>query len=349
MNERLRELLEHSVEQYIREATPIASGSLVSVMDVPLSSATIRNDLKTLEQMGYLKQVHTSGGRIPTTQGYRTYVDGIMRNMNIDGGEFCIAAENIMERTGNLPDIIETLCRRLSDTFNYPIIVKGRFDNLEVTDVKVLPLIEGKTLVLINTKVGSITQTLDTEVLSIQECMDASSALTSACRGLSLKGMMETLPEISGQLRTKLEFFGALVEGLAKELGRALGKNLSRNINMIKLLDLPDYADLNKVKRLGRAIEDDITAEELLEKEGAIVIGAELENEKLESTSVVKFNYKIDGVAVASVGIVGPERMDYKQLISALHALMVEARAGPRASNETKELVNSKKRKEDCE
>ena len=347
MNERLQNLLETSVEEYIRGAMPIASSALVEKMDVKLSSATIRNDLKTLEQMGYLKQVHTSGGRIPTTAGYRLYVDKMMSRMQLSRDEISIASENITSRTASLPQIIDELCKKLAETFNYSVIVKGRFDDLLVTDVRVIPLVEGKTMVLIGTKVGGITQTLDTKPLSLQEAMDASASLDTACRGMSLKQMLESLPQIATNLKSQLSFFCDLVRGLARELGRALDNNLTRNTNMIKLLDLPDYADIAKVKQLGRAIEDDETARAMLNSEGAIVIGAEHSNENLDNTGMVKFDYKIDGVSVASVGVIGPERMDYKNIITALHSILSEASGaagvfGDRETSPAPDIGNNK-------
>ena len=104
--------------------------------------------------MGYLKQVHTSGGRIPTTAGYRFYVNKVMSGLQIKHGELALAAETIGARVVELPNVIEDVCKKLGERLNYPIIVKREFDKLVVKEVRVIPLVEGTTMVLIKTVAG---------------------------------------------------------------------------------------------------------------------------------------------------------------------------------------------------
>lgn len=320
LNERLNELLEQSVEDYIKTFVPISSGAVVKRLKSAKSPATVRNDLKTLEQMGYLRQVHTSGGRVPTTMGYRTYVNNIMETLRLKHGELGVAADLIGERVSNLPSMIDEICKGLSETFDLPIIVKHKFDGLVVQDIRVVGLIQGATLVLIKTNAGSITQTLQTDMpMPETACDDASAALMTACVGMTLGQMIADLPAIAAKLEKELEHFGLLVSKLSEKLEKVM-TNTSR-MNVIKLLDIPDYANVEKVKRLGRTIEDDRAVEQLLAGEDTVVIGAEL-SEDLDDASVIKFDYKIGDERVASVGILGPERMDYKSLITALYSLL---------------------------
>ena len=323
LSERLGNLLEQSVEDYIKTAVPISSAAVCKTMKRAKSPATIRNDLKILEELGYLKQVHTSGGRVPTTQGYRTYVNSVMSNLNIKPGELSFAAEQISGRVTELPSIIDEICTKLSSAFSYPIIVKQQFDNLVVNDVKVVPLVAGSTMVLIKTSAGSINQTINTDMpLTDAQCEDAAAALNTRCIGLTLREMIAGLPKMTRELKKNLTFFETLCKSLSEKLETVIERNLSRRVNVIKLLDLPDYADIEKVKKLGAAIENDQTINQVLSQTDSVVIGAEVQLDDLAGSSVIKFDYKIGGERIASVGILGPERMDYKALIGALYALL---------------------------
>ena len=320
---RLLELLEQCIEDYIKTAVPISSGVLSAKPKIARSSATVRNELKTLEEMGFLKQVHTSGGRIPTTQGYRVYVDRIMDGLNLRPGELSLAAEQIGVRTQNLPGIIDEVCAKLSKTVDYPFVVRQQFDTLLVQDIKVVPLVGAGTLVLIKTSAGSLNQTIDLEG-NLNECDydDASAALSNACVGLTLRRMLDNLPNITKAIKKNLVFFETLCRQLSEKLEQVVERNLSRQMNLVKLLDIPDYQDIERVKKLGHVIESDETLSRVLESGDNVMIGDEIDAPDLSDSSVIKFDYKIGGDAVLRVGIIGPERMDYKTLIGALHSLM---------------------------
>ena len=112
LNQRLADLLKTSVEEYIKSATPIASSTLVGKTGMNLSSATIRNDLKMLEQMGLLHQIHTSGGRVPTTLGFRTYVD-TTNDLTFAG--------DLINDLQELSRLVARIDRKLFGSGNFPI------------------------------------------------------------------------------------------------------------------------------------------------------------------------------------------------------------------------------------
>lgn len=327
LSTRLQNLLETSIEDYIKSAVPISSGAIVKKLSSKLSPATIRNELKTLEEMGYLKQLHTSGGRVPTTQGYRLYVNKVLSNLNIAPGELSLAAEKITERVTDLPAIIDEICKELSAKFNLPIIVKQQFENLTIIDIKVVALVDKTTMVLIKTTAGSLNQILQTEApFTERQCDDAAAALATRFVGLSLKEMVEGLPKHNLIINKSLKYFDLLCTNLAKKLEYYISGSISRR-NVTKLLTIPDYSNIEIVKRVGEAFEDDETFTQVLaQNDTTVLIGGELDQMSgLENSSIIKFNYKIENESIASVGILGPERMDYKALIGALYSLTTAA------------------------
>ncbi len=327
LSERLLSLLVVSVEDYIRNAVPIASGAVANHVEIAKSSATIRNDLKTLEQMGYLRQVHTSGGRVPTTLGYRTYINKILNEMDIKSGELSFAANVVSGRVQNLPTIIEELTTKISKTFNFPIVIKTKFNKLKVIEIMIVPLIEGNTMVLIKTNAGSINATVNTQIpLTDRQAEDASAALNTKIRGLTLEEMLKGLPEFSANLKKDLGFFDNLCKGIGSQLSKFIDGNITRSLDTIKLLEIPDYNDIDKVRKISQAVHNDGVMSKALDADANILLGAEVDNNILDGSSIVKFNYNVCGENVASIGLVGPDRIDYKQLIVALYTLLSQTK-----------------------
>ena len=191
LTQRQQELLERSIEDYINNFAPIASGTIQSKTQGKVSPATVRTDLKILEQMGYLKQVHTSGGRIPTTKAYRFYLS--------------TAAVRSQIKRGELGGVIEYICKKLEDKLN-PVIN----EKLVVEGVEVIPLVDGSTMVLIKTEGGSIAQTIES-TMTRQQCDETASALTIHCRGKMLKEIEELMTALYRLLSTTVE--NRLLEG----------------------------------------------------------------------------------------------------------------------------------------
>ncbi|MDR0975737.1 MAG: hypothetical protein LBM01_02120 [Christensenellaceae bacterium] len=337
LSERLKSLLITSVEEYIRHSVPISSGALAGKMINAKSPATIRNDLKTLEEMGYIKQVHTSGGRIPTSEGYREYITTIMNEMKIESGELKISAEQISGRISHLPKAIDEITKRLAEKFDYPVLVKTKFDKLVVNEVLVIPLVEGATMILIKTVAGSLNTTIQTErPFADKEALDMSSALTVECRGLTLKEMFKNLDEIAQNLEKKLIGFGKLCRSLAENIELYIEDNITKNVNMTKLLGIPEYKDFEKIKKLSETIDDDEKIKTVMASEENVIV--------CDDSGVIKFDYTVCGESIASVGIIGPERMDYKTLIGALFSLFEQTKE-QRMIGEAKPPTKTKNKK----
>jgi len=182
--------------------------------------------------------------------------------------------------------------------------------------------VEGSTMVLIKTMAGSITQTITTgRILTERESEDASRAITVHMAGKTLGEVIQGLKSSPAEISKQLGTFESLVKTLGQKLEETLESNVSHHMNMIKLLDIPDYANVEKMKQLGKIVGNTDNLNTLMSLDQSIVIGAEIDP-GIEDTSIIKFDYKIGDERVASVGILGPERMDYKELIVALYSLL---------------------------
>ena len=120
LSERKKNLLLNAVGSFIDNALPITSEKVQTEVFNNLSSATLRNELSALESMGYLKQLHTSSGRVPTSKGYRFFVNEILKNAQLDDASLSQVKNQMFARTSNLTDIVDTIAKTISNATNYP-------------------------------------------------------------------------------------------------------------------------------------------------------------------------------------------------------------------------------------
>ena len=138
LSERKKKILCMAVEEYIKDCSPITSGGIKDVTSLECSTATLRSELNALEAMGYLRQLHTSGGRIPTAQGYRFYVENLLSNANFTESEIDKVGQIIDSKTNSLSEIVSGIAKALSQATNYPTVVMvDGLENLILTEFKI--------------------------------------------------------------------------------------------------------------------------------------------------------------------------------------------------------------------
>lgn len=331
LSERKKIILTRSVNDYIQSASPITSGSVHDNHLKDISPATLRNELNALEAMGYLRQLHTSSGRIPTSKAYRFYVNEIMKNTKFDKKSLTAVKKIFEKRTENLTDIVNELAGIISEATNYPtFVVLNSYKGLVVESIKIIPLIDGNGILLIGTQSGIINNSMAlAKGVTEENCIDASNYLTRHFKGKTIADMIENLPKYLKEIQTDLDCFKNIFYNLMECLENlASGKSVA-SAGKTKLLNNPEYADIERAKKVLNFIEDDeqikkIFADENGENELSLTIGKENESEELETCSVVRAEYKVKGSTVASIGVIGPERMDYGKTVGALKFIVEE-------------------------
>lgn len=337
LSPRKQQILYNAIEDYIESASPITSGAMVSKTDAQLSSATLRNELSALEQMGFLKQLHTSGGRVPTTKGYRYFVNALQNNCRVDL-EGLVKIKNIFEqRTMNLSELLKVVADKISEVTNYPTIVSfGGVDKLEILNIKIIPLMTCQALMLIETPHGLLNNTLDTEeVIDEQSCVDAGRVLTNKFKGLTIGQMAENIrvghEQILEELNEYAIFFEMVLNSLVDLTKRYSQTSSIYSKGATKLLKNPEYDNVEKAKDVLELLEDKEKLKDIIDggevSNGVDIefqIGDELRNEKLVDCTVAKAHCKVNGENIANVGIIGPKRMDYAKISSALKFIVDE-------------------------
>lgn len=338
LGKRKREILINAVESYIQSASPITSSNVRSTCFADLSTATLRNELNALEAMGYLKQLHTSSGRVPTAKGYRYYVNEIMCDVPLDPGILDDIHGIFENRAVYLGDVVNEIADIVSKATNYPAVVmlKG-FDKLQIKNVKIISLLTGQALVLIETNSGIINNFMPTKPdIPTQTYVDASNFLTTTFHDKTVADMIKNIEDYRVQMRQDLLEFKGIFDKLIESL-RDFGETLAQKSGFkahgeLKLLDSPEYHDFAKAKKvmdvlanpreLGQLFDD--FADDVDEERVAFRIGAEIPVAELQECAIAKADYLVDGESIASIGIIGPQRMDYQRIASALKFVVGE-------------------------
>ena len=329
LNERKTQLLLNAVENYIDNASPITSERVQNNIFSTLSSATLRNELNALEEMGYLRQLYTSGGRVPTTKAYRFYVDTILQNDAINVANIAKVEEKFKIRTTNLQELLDTLAQRVSEVIEYPTFVQlSNYKSLTIEAVNVIPIITGEALMLIKTNAGIINNTIPLKKeISEENCKDASKFLTTRLANKKINEVIDNYADYRQMFKQELSYFQELFFSLTEVL-KDFAKNKTstyKSGNTSKLLNGPEYKDIDSAKKFLNTIEnkDEIikimdNIESADNSEVVFSIGDENNSEEFNEYSIIKANYSLSDGIVASIGVVGPERMDYARIASVL-------------------------------
>lgn len=330
LSERKLQILYSSINDYIQSASPITSGAVHDNHLKNISPATLRNELNALEAMGYLKQLHTSSGRIPTSKAYRFYVNELMKNTKFDQQSLLTVREIFKRRTESVSQVVNLLASKISEATNYPtFVVLNSYKGLVVESIKIIPLIDGSAIVLIGTKSGIINNTMDLQPnITDADCVDASNFLTKHFSGQTIAELIQNLPTYLGKMQNDLVSFAGIFDNLMACLENLTCSTQVVGAGRTKLLNNPEYSNIDTAKQVLSFMEDDENIKQVLSTESteglSFTIGLENEKQELKNCSVIKADYNLGGSTVASIGVIGPERMDYSRTAGALKFIVEE-------------------------
>lgn len=318
LSERKIKILNIAVEEFIKDSAPITSGSVKDKTALNVSTATLRNELNALEAMGFLKQLHTSGGRVPTAQGYRFYVENLLKDVKATNKELEEIKSVIENRTQSLSEMIGKIAKLISKATNYPtVVMMNGIENLVLSEFKIIPLLDEKCMVLIGTNYGYISPTMDFSA-TMENCQDASNYLTKYFKGETMGFLLANIDEYMKGMSGEIEAFQEVVNNIIKGLTKM---NRQKLLNAEGAMDLVEREeDFNETKKIMKLLRDEDELIEVLDKTDD-KISADV-GEK--GVSVVKAPILVGGNKLASIGVIGPQKMDYSGIASALKVVIDE-------------------------
>lgn len=322
LSERKIKILNIAVEEFIKDSAPITSGRVLDRTSLDVSTATLRSELNALEAMGFLKQLHTSGGRVPTAQGYRFYVENLLKNIKATNGELEDVRKLIENRTQSLTEIVSGIAKIISKATNYPtVVLVNGIENLVLQEFKIIPLLDEKVMVLIGTNYGYITNTMDVKA-SAQNCEDASNYLTKYFKGETMGFMLDNIDQFKKGMSGEIEAFQGVVDNIILGLSK-MNKRKLLNVQAGGVVDLVDNSKVEEAKKVLKTLSDENELIEVLDGDEQD-ISAVIAEDGEDKCSVVKAPIIVGGNKLASIGVFGPQKMDYMGIASALKVVVDE-------------------------
>ena len=327
LDERKIKILDAIIRTYLETGEPVGSRTISKYTDLNLSSATIRNEMSDLEEMGFILQPHTSAGRIPSDKGYRFYVDNLMKEKD---KEISDMKEFVIEHTEKMEQVLKQVAKMLAQTTNYATMIttpkstggKVKFVQLSMVDeeqILAVIVMEGN---LVKNKIIPLTQELDNETL-----LKLNILLNSTLNGLSIPEInLGTISKLKEQAGEYSDIVGIVLDGVAETISREeLEIYTSGATNIFKY---PELRDTKKASELIYALEEkqqlaSLVTESLQNEDTGIqvYIGDESPIQTMKDCSVVTATYELGDGMKGSVGIIGPKRMDYEKVMGHLKDL----------------------------
>lgn len=321
LSERKKKILQAIVEEYVETAEPVSSGSLLKKNDLNISSATIRNEMAELEQAGLLDKPHTSAGRVPSAQGYRYYVDQLIKEDKISFEEIEYIRSKLESRAVELEEVTKIVTNTLAEVTHYTSLAIGP-DNAQqiISEIKFVLLGSRILMAIILTENGLIKETMIKFEEDITELQVQSINLifNNKLKGMPLSEISKPMEEyIISEMKNEINIIKSIIEQINKAIIECQNVYLKGAKN---ILDMPEFNEVDKAKSFLDIVDKKEFLKNLEQEESVkdinVYIGDENGNEKLKDYSIVTFKHVVNGKNLGTIGIIGPTRMDYSKVIS---------------------------------
>jgi heat-inducible transcriptional repressor len=323
LSERAQYLFKTLVERYIREGQPVGSRTLSRDSALTLSSATVRNVMADLEEAGLLCAPHTSAGRVPTAQGYRFFVDTLLRVEPLERAQVAMLKEQL-DPAQNRGALMESASSLLSDiTHLAGVVMLPRQEQTTLRQVEFLSLSEDQVLVILVVNEREVQNRIirTGRRYSPSELQQAGNYLNSLCAG---KDLVTVRKEILVELRDTRETMNSMMQAAVEMAEKALISEPNTDDVVVaghtNLMDMGELGDMDKLRRLFEAFNEKRDLLHLLDHSlnanGVhIFIGEESGYNALDEYSVVTAPYGADEQVFGVLGVIGPTRMAYERVI----------------------------------
>ena len=332
LDERKITILKAIIKNYMETGEPVGSRTISKYVNSKWSSATIRNEMSDLEEMGYIVQPHTSAGRIPSDKGYRFYVDQILLEKDNEVTEI---KEMMVSRMGRLEQVLKALAKNLASNTNYAAMISGPQYHRNKLKFIQLSKVDSRKLLIVTVVEGNIIKntivTIEEEV-NDEELLNLNILLNTNLNGLTIEeinlGVISRLKEQAGIHSKVVDLVLNEVAAVIKADEDELQIYTSGATNIFKY---PELSDSRKASELLSTLEHTETLQELVDTVGAdsetgiqVYIGDESPVQAMKDCSVVTATYELGEGLKGTIGIIGPKRMDYEKVLKTLRNLITQ-------------------------
>lgn len=347
LDERKVKILKAVIQNYLETGEPVGSRTISKYTDLKLSSATIRNEMADLEELGYIVQPHTSAGRIPTDKGYRLYVDDLMllkeaelcsRELEISDREKEVESMKTIlnEKVDKVEELLQNVAKVLAKDTNYATMistpqVKGnklkfvQLSQLEINKILAVIVMSGN---IIRNKVITVS-----EELSQENILKLNILLNTTLTGLTLQEMnLSIVSRMQNQAGEHMQLVKEVLDAIVDTISNADNLKIYTS-GATNIFKYPELSDSTKASELIYALEEkqsltDLVNAELADEEQPhgiqVYIGNETPVESMKDCSVVTATYELQDGMRGTIGIIGPKRMDYEKVVEKLKTIRTQ-------------------------
>lgn len=332
LDDRKWKILQAIIRTYLETGEPVGSRTISKYTDLNLSSATIRNEMSDLEELGYIIQPHTSAGRIPSDKGYRLYVDSLMEDKE---QEVQNMKEILIEKADKMELLLQQVAKMLAQNTNYATMVTTpQYQHKKVKFVQ-LSNVDEEQILLVIVLEGNIVKNkfiTSTQIIEKEMILKLNILLNTFLQGLDITDInLSVIQKMKEQAGT----YGNLVSDILDAVAEAINEEDDLEIytsGATNILKYPELSDAHKASELLYAFEEkklltDLITDKREDKENRgiqVYIGDETPVESMKDCSVVTATYEIEEGVYGKVGIIGPKRMDYERVVGTLQNMMTQ-------------------------
>ncbi len=330
LDDRKWKILQAIIHTYLETGEPVGSRTISKYTDLNLSSATIRNEMSDLEELGYIIQPHTSAGRIPSDKGYRLYVDTLMEDKE---QEVQNMKEILIEKADKMELLLQQVAKMLAQNTNYATMVTTpQYRHRKVKFVQLSEVDEEQILLVIVLE-GNIAKNkfiTSTQIIEREMILKLNILLNTFLQGLDITDINLSVIQ---KMKEQAGNYGSLVSDILDAVAEAINEEDDLEIytsGATNILKYPELSDTQKASELLYAFEEkklltDLITDKREDKENRgiqVYIGDETPVESMKDCSVVTATYEIEEGVYGKVGIIGPKRMDYERVVGTLQNMM---------------------------
>lgn len=334
LDDRKLKILQAIIRTYLETGEPVGSRTISKYTDLNLSSATIRNEMSDLEEMGYILQPHTSAGRIPSDLGYRLYVDTMMDDKVQEVQDMKAELE---EKADKMDALLKQVAKLLAVNTNYATMVSGpRYASKKVKFIQMTTVDENHllTVIVLDNNVVKNEMILLPEEMDEETLLKLNFILNTTLNGLDVMDMNLAVIQ---RIKEQMGAHNSVIDSVLEVIGSALTEDEDLEVytsGATNILKYPEISDRAKAAELLDIFEEkkaltDWMSEETVDVEEEnhgiqVYIGGENKVESMKDCSMVTATYRINEGVYGKIGIVGPKRMDYDKVVATLQSLMTQ-------------------------
>lgn len=326
LNDRKRTILKSIIDDYIESAQPVGSRTVARKHELGLGSATIRNEMADLEELGYIIQPYTSAGRVPSDKGYRFYVENLMQIHRLAHGEKAIINRAMDEKNEEFSQLIRRVSTIISDVTGYTAVVMSpQLSRTIIKSVQLFNIGEKRALVVVVAEGGIVHNRIikHESLIEDERLIHLTNAINKIISGKTIDQIkLSVINDIHREIKVPLTVVISILESVEECVKKIETVDIYMD-GLTNILNHPEFGDLIKAREVLELLKEEDIISDLVRKAATkqkidFKIGSENEIDEMKDLSIITTVYGRKGKDIGTIGVIGPTRMAYNKVVSSI-------------------------------